>query len=178
MDVAGRKGSDFDISNVIAPMYHAARDPPVTDFRSWAIAHCRQWVDFHSASWVSGCMRDGHPVFHDVYTEELKPGYWECFLTLADVDPLGPLMFANPGRSYLTSAADFPPLMVERWLNVFDVASAISGMAANPATGGFSTSSTIPIAATSTCPASRSRRPWPGCRRATRASSSAGTPTR
>ncbi|MCV2360138.1 LuxR C-terminal-related transcriptional regulator [Paucibacter sp. TC2R-5] len=138
MNRAGNTSSGLDISDGIAQMYRAARDPQVADFRAWALAHCRQWVDFHSASWVSGCMRDGRPLFHEVYTEGLKAGYWECFLTLADGDPLGPRMFASPGHSFLTSTADFPALMVERWMKVFDVASAISGMAADQATGVYS----------------------------------------
>jgi DNA-binding CsgD family transcriptional regulator len=142
MDRAGSHSNTHSnhhgITNGIAQMYRAARDPQVADFRTWALAHCRQWVDFHSASWVSGCMRDGRPLFHEVYTEGLKPGYWDCFLTLVDSDPLGPRMFASPGTSFLTSAADFPSVMVERWMKVFDVASAISGMAADISTGVYS----------------------------------------
>ena len=142
MDRAGshsvKRSDNHGISDGIAQMYRAARDPQVADFRTWALAHCRQWVDFHSASWVSGCMRDGLPLFHEVYTEGLKSGYWDCFLTLVDSDPLGPRMFASPGTSFLTSTADFPPVMVERWMQVFGVASAISGMAADTATGVFS----------------------------------------
>lgn len=138
MSRAGQPSTHHHITDEIAQMYRAARDPQLADFRSWALAHCRKWVDFHSASWVSGSMREGRPIFHEVYTEGLKPGYWDRFLSLADADPLGPRMFASPGDSFLTSTADFPPAMVEQWMKVYDVASAISGMAADPATGVFS----------------------------------------
>ncbi len=126
------------VSDGIAEMYRAARDPQVADFRRWALAQCRQWVDFHSASWVSGCMREGRPLFYEVHTEGMRPGYWDCFLTVVESDPLGPRMFASPGTSFLTSTADFPAEMVERWMSVFEVESAISGMAADTATGVYS----------------------------------------
>lgn len=129
---------DVDFSTAMADMYRAARDSRITDFRAWALAHCRQWVHFHSASWVSGCIRDGRPLFHEVYTEGLESGYWNRFLTLVDMDPLGPRMFANPGQSFLTTQADFPPAMVTQWMQVFDVESAISGMAADITTGVYS----------------------------------------
>jgi len=129
---------EADITTAIAQMYRAARDPQVKDFRTWSLAHCRQWVDFHSASWVSGCMREGRPLFHEVYTEGLKPGYWDRFLTLVEHDPLGPRMFADPGRSFLTSREDFPAVMVTQWMQEFEVASAISGMAADGETGVYS----------------------------------------
>ena len=130
--------TSYSITDAISEMYRAARDPQVPDLRTWALAQCRQWVEFHSASWVSGCMRDGQPLFHEVYSEGLKPGYWDRFLTLVDSDPLGPRMFASSGTSFLTSTADFPAVMVERWMKVFEVESAISGMAADTATGVYS----------------------------------------
>lgn len=83
-------------------------------------------------------MRDGLPVFHEVHTEGLQPGYWDCFLSLKHLDPLGPRMFDEPGTSILTSQTDFPEVMVAQWMRPYEVNQAISGMAADPSTGVFS----------------------------------------
>ena len=101
------------VSDGIAEMYRAARDPQVADFRRWALAQCRQWVDFHSASWVSGCMREGRPLFYEVHTEGMRPGYWDCFLTVVESDPLGPRMFALGGGSRRLRDPEAPVLEAE-----------------------------------------------------------------
>lgn len=95
-------------------------------------------VDLHSTSWVNGVMVHGVPRFDEVHTTGLAEGYWARFLTLAAMDPLGPRMFAAPGRSFATGEADFPAAMVDAWMRPFDVRWAVSGMSCDATTGVFS----------------------------------------
>lgn len=122
----------------ILALYREGRSATVTDFKDWAMARAKALVPFHSSSWINGVMTEQGPVFHDVRTSGLRAGYWDHFLTLMAIDPLGPRMFAEPGRSFITGYADMPPRIVEEIMLAFDVRSGISGMAADPSTGIFS----------------------------------------
>ena len=122
----------------ILALYREGRSGSEADFKDWAMARAKALVPFHSSSWINGVMTGQGPVFHDVRTTGLGPGYWDHFLTLMDIDPLGPRMFAEPGRSFITGYADMPPRIVDEIMLAFDVRSGISGMAADPSTGIFS----------------------------------------
>ncbi len=122
----------------ILALYRKGRSGTVTDFKEWAMARAKALVPFHSSSWINGVMSEQGPVFHDVHTTGLRAGYWDHFLTLMAIDPLGPRMFAEPGRSFITGYADMPLRIVEEIMLAFDVRSGISGLAADPSTGIFS----------------------------------------
>jgi signal transduction histidine kinase len=130
--------SGRSLSAEVLALYRQARSGDDTDFKQWAMARARALVPMHSTSWVNGVMTEHGPLFHEARTEGLKPGYWEQFQSLGSVDPLGPRMFANPGRSFITGYADMPPAIVEHIMRAFEVRSAISGMAADGSTGTFS----------------------------------------
>lgn len=130
--------SSLALNAEILALYREGRSGTAPDFKDWAMARATALVPFHSSSWINGVMTGQGPVFHGVHTPGLRAGYWDHFLTLMDIDPLGPRMFAEPGRSFITGYDDMPPRIVEEIMLAFDVREGISGMAADPSTGIFS----------------------------------------
>ena len=126
------------LSEMILQLGRGARTKTWGEFQGWALEHAASAIPFHSASWVCGVMSETGPVFHDVFTIGLKPGYWQCFMQFAHIDPTGPKMFSTPGRSFLHGLDDFPLEMVQGWLVPYGVNCGITGMICDPSTGQFS----------------------------------------
>ena len=137
-DSPAHTGMARPVSEEVIALYREARAATAPNFKAWAMARCARLVPIHSTSWINGVMTPQGPVFHHVRTGGLRAGYWEHFLTLMDIDPLGPRMFASPGRSFVTGYNDMPPRIRDEIMIGYDVRSALSGMAADPTTGTFS----------------------------------------
>lgn len=131
-------GAERTLSAEILALYREARTGSSADFKAWAMARAHELLPIDSTSWVNGVMTEQGLLFHESRTDGMASGYWERFQDFLDIDPLGPRMFAQPGRSFLTGEADMPAPIVEHIMRAFDVRSALSGMASDRTTGTFS----------------------------------------
>ncbi len=126
------------LSSEVLALYRQARSGFDGDFKQWAMARAQALVPMHSSSWVNGVMTERGPHFLESRTDGLAPGYWETYQPLKAIDPLGPRMFAQPGRTFITGYDEVPQAIVEQIMLRSDVRSALSGMAADGSTGTFS----------------------------------------
>lgn len=137
MDERTHDPGEIDGDEIVA-MYREARAATAHDFKTWAMARSRRLLPLHSTHWVNGVMGERGAVLHHVATEGLGAGYWEHFQTLMPIDPVGPRMFAHPGRSWLIGYDDFPQRIRDEIMVAYGVRYCVLGMAADASTGTFS----------------------------------------
>jgi signal transduction histidine kinase len=129
-----------ELSREILSLYREARAGLDTDFKHAAMTRARRLLPISASSWVNGVLGENGPVILEASSIDLKPGFWEAMepFMVSGEDPLGPMMYASPGRSFVTEPDFFPPAMQELAHRAFDVHSALTGLSLDPHTGIFS----------------------------------------
>ena len=138
LEVSGEVTPARISAEVLALYQHGRAADAGADFKPWAMQRAAALVRFESTNWVSGVMTPRGPRTHEVRTENMGESYWGAFsATLAEADPLGERMLANPGVSYLVGQADFPP-RTAAVMQAWGIESGVLGMMADRSTGTFS----------------------------------------
>ncbi len=140
MDANTSDVPDARLSQEILALYREARAGLDTDFKHTAMDRARALLLLSASTWVNGVLGEHGPVLLEASSIDLKPGFWQAmepFMTSGE-DPLGPLMYAAPGRSFVTTPEFFPPAMQMRAHEAFDVHGAVTGLSLDPHTGIFS----------------------------------------
>lgn len=126
-------------SEVVA-LYRDARASTPIDFKLAALARAGQSVPATSATWVNGVVVGGVPVMHDASSVGLLEGFWDSIgsLIARGLDPLGPAMFAAPGRSLVTLRDFYPPEFRAVIIDRYGLHCGLTGLTLDPDTGSFS----------------------------------------
>lgn len=132
--------NDTPLGSEMLAMYQEARAGTDTDFKLTGLARAQHWLPMTAASWVNGVLIDGRPVMHDASSIGLAPGFWEAMATLIDkgFDPLGPAMFATPGRSLVTLPDFYPPEFRAVIHGGYNIHCGLTGLWLDPHTSNFS----------------------------------------
>jgi len=130
------------LSREILALYREARSGTTNDYKDWAMQRYQALVSMRATSWVNGVLTEQGPVFHEARSLGVPDQYWDAFGPLVaaerNLDPLGPLMFANPGCSFITDPSFFPDEFVQTIHRPFNIEWALSGLFIDRHTGLFS----------------------------------------
>ena len=131
----------IELSQEILALYRDGRAGLDIDFKRAALTRARKFFPTSAMSWVNGVLGDpGPPVILEINSLDLDPGFWSGVeqMMASGQDPLGPMMYAAPGRSFVTLPDFYPQVFRERLHETYDVHSALTGLSLDPLTGIFS----------------------------------------